>query len=279
MIWDHKFSGKTIPIKSISSYFFQIFRQNQISCKTATLECIIRNCFQICTQFQNSSKTCAVIKCVFPNLSYTVRNHQRSAKTLATIECIFPDLCQIVPETQSSFTALKSTTVLKTVFSNFFQTGWKRHTFQRRTSCECIITYLCDFLRQSHFFEFSVILKSSCSNLSYTFRYTRFLFISCVSSQNSVLYEIILSSFFYDSCSIAQTRAISFCVYFITTGRYMDLFQVFHSISSEEIILSTAVQFDLRRCFSFKSQLLYSLTIRKCLWGYICYRTRDFYFF
>ena len=130
MIRNHQFSGKAISVKSIPAYLFQVFRKCQISRKIAVLECIIRNCFQVFTQFQSSVKTCAVIKCVFPGLSYTVRNHQIPAEAFTTIKCIFPDLCQIVSKSQAAFTIHKGTAVLEAVFSYFFQTLRKKHRFQ-----------------------------------------------------------------------------------------------------------------------------------------------------
>ena len=167
MIWDHKFSSKTISVKSIPSYFFQIFRQNQSSCKITALECIIRNYFQICTQFQGSIKTCTIIKCVFPNLSYTVRNYQISTKAFTPIKCVFPNLCQIVPETQSSFTALKSTAVLETVFPDFFQILRQGCTFQCRASRKCIIPNFCNSFRNCNFLNQSIIFKNFTSYFFY----------------------------------------------------------------------------------------------------------------
>ena len=279
MIRDYQFTGKAIFIKSILANLFQIFRKCQNSRKAAAPECIIRNCFQGCTQFQSSIKTCTIIKYVFPNLSYTVRDYQISAETLTSIKCVFSNLCQIVSKSQAAFTIHKGTAVLEAVFSYFFQTLRKKHRFQWCAPWKCVIINFCNSFRQGYFFQFFIILERTCPDFGYILRYIYYFFISRISNQNTILYEIILSSFFYESCSITQARAISFCVNFITTGRYMDLLQFFHSINSEEIILSTAVQFDLRWCFSFKSQFLCSLTRCKCFCRNICYRTRDFYFF
>ena len=130
MIRDYQFTGKAIFIKSILANLFQIFRKCQNSRKAAAPECIIRNCFQGCTQFQSSIKTCTIIKYVFPNLSYTVRDYQISAETLTSIKCVFSNLCQIVSKSQAAFTIHKGTAVLEAVFSYFFQTLRKKHRFQ-----------------------------------------------------------------------------------------------------------------------------------------------------
>ena len=170
MIRDYQFTGKAIFIKSILANLFQIFRKCQNSRKAAAPECIIRNCFQGCTQFQSSIKTCTIIKCVFPNLSYTVRNYQISTKAFTPIKCVFPNLCQIVPETQSSFTALKSTTVLETVFPDFFQILRQGCTFQCRASRKCIIPNFCNSLRNCNFLNQSIIFKNFTSDFFYLVR-------------------------------------------------------------------------------------------------------------